>query len=266
AMYLLSDRDVVDALEASRKRGVVVRVMLEENPFGTGPGNQSVFARLTAAGIAARWGPARFRFNHEKYAVSDGRVALVGTANWTFSAFATNREYLVVDSDPFDVAQLSALFDADWGQQQAAVSAPNLVVSPINSRAGFDALVGAAKQTVDLESEEMEDAGIASVLVAAERRGVRVRAIFPAPTSRADPNAPGERTLVAGEVQVRRLAKPYVHGKELVIDEREAFVGSENFSKASLDENREVGLLLGDPVTIQRIEGTFGRDWQAAKP
>lgn len=266
AMYLLSDRDVVSALEASRTRGVRVRVMLEENPYGTGPGNQSVSSHLSAAGIATRWSPARYRFNHEKYAISDGTVVLVGTANWTFSAFTANREYLVIDSDPVDVQQLVGVFNADWNNQNVSVEAPNLMISPIDSRSDFYSLVDGAQHTLDLESEEMEDTGIENVLKSAARRGVIVRAIFPTPTSRVDPNAPGERALVDGGVQVRRLGKPYVHGKELVVDGREAFLGSENFSKSSLDENREVGLLLGDPVTVQRVESTFERDWQAGKP
>ena len=265
-MYLLSDRDVVSALEASRTRGVRVRVMLEENPYGTGPGNQAVSSRLTAARIATRWSPARYRFNHEKYAISDRKVALVGTANWTYSAFTANREYLAIDSDPADVRQLAAVFDADWNNQEGSVDAPNLVISPIDSRTDFYSLAGSAKQTLDLESEEMEDTGIETALMTAARRGVVVRAIFPAPTSRNDPNAPGERALTDGGVRVRRLTKPYVHGKELVVDGREAFVGSENFSTSSLDENREVGLLLGDPVTVQRVESTFAQDWQAGKP
>ncbi len=266
AMYLLSDRDVVSALEASRKRGVVVRVMLEENPFGTGPGNRAVFSRLTAAGVAARWSPARFRFNHEKYAISDGKVALVGTANWTLSAFTANREYLAVESDPAEVRQLVALFDADWNGQPGQAASSNLVVSPTDSRADFYALFGAAKQTLDLESEEMEDTGIADGLIAAAHRGVQVRAIFPVASGASDPNVAGERALVDGGVLVRHLANPYVHGKEVVVDRREAFVGSENFSKSSLDENREVGLLIEDPVAVQRIGSTFERDWQSGRP
>src|SRR4051812_48670445 len=45
-VYLLSDNDIINALVAADNRGVRVRVMMEENPFG-GAGNQpAIFDRL----------------------------------------------------------------------------------------------------------------------------------------------------------------------------------------------------------------------------
>src|SRR5947207_2960945 len=41
-VYLLSDRQIVAALKAAQSRGVRVRVMLEEHPYGEGPGNGAV--------------------------------------------------------------------------------------------------------------------------------------------------------------------------------------------------------------------------------
>jgi phosphatidylserine/phosphatidylglycerophosphate/cardiolipin synthase-like enzyme len=265
AMYLLSDRDVVQALEAAPRRGVRVRVMLEEHPYETGPGNGAVASRLKAAGVTVGWSPTTFQLSHDKYAVADGRSALVGTANWTHSAFVGNREYLVVDDDPTDVGQLAALFQADWGRDSPDLTDPRLVVSPTNARADFGALAGAAGQTLDLEAEEMEDPGIEGALVGAARRGVVVRVILPLPTGGPDANAAGRGRLVAGGVQVRRLRNPYVHAKDVVVDGKEAFVGSENLSTSSLDRNREVGLLLADPVAVRSLEATFERDWGASE-
>jgi cardiolipin synthase len=151
AMYLLSNRSILTALASAQRRQVRVRVMLEEHPFGTGPGNQRSFAQLQAAGVAVAWGPPPFEFSHEKYAVSDGEVALVGTANWTAAAFASNREYLVEDRNATDVRQLSALFAADWGRSAPAVDDANLVVSPTNSRARLLALIQGARQQVSVE-------------------------------------------------------------------------------------------------------------------
>jgi phosphatidylserine/phosphatidylglycerophosphate/cardiolipin synthase-like enzyme len=56
-----------------------------------------------------------------------------------------------------------------------------------------------------------------------------------------------------------------VHPKDVVVDGKEAFVGSENLSTSSLDRNREVGLLLADPVAVRSLEATFERDWGAAE-
>lgn len=265
AMYLLSDRSVVGALEAAPARGVKVRVMLEEHPYGTGPGNSSVANRLKAAGIAVAWSPTTFQLSHDKYAVADGKSALVGTANWTHSAFVSNREFLAVDDDPTDVARLSALFQDDWDRRTADLTDPNLVVSPINARADLAALISEAKQSLDLEAEELQDPTTEDLLGAAAKRGESVQIILPRPTGGRDSNAVGRSKVIQEGVKVRELRNPYVHAKVIVVDGREAFIGSENISTPSLDQNREVGLLLGDPTTVRQLEATFQRDWEASQ-
>src|SRR5829696_7934963 len=63
-VYLLSDEAILRSLEDAQRRGVAVRVILEEHPFGGGGGQEEIFARLENAGIAVRWGNPVFRFSH----------------------------------------------------------------------------------------------------------------------------------------------------------------------------------------------------------
>lgn len=265
AMYLLSDREIQQSLQAAHDRGVHVRVMLEEHPYGTGPGNDAIYQRLQGAGIAVNWSPATFQLSHDKYAVADNRVVLTGTANWTLSAFTSNREYLIEDSDSTDVAQLAKLFEADWKRQSPTVDDSRLVISPVNSRADFLSMINAAQHDLVLEAEEMQDPQIEAALGQAAHRGVLVRAIVAAPTDAHDANAPGRQLIAAQGVQVRLLRQPYVHAKDIVVDGHEAFVGSENISTSSMDDNREVGLLINDSTAIGKLVETFDRDWQAAR-
>jgi cardiolipin synthase len=264
AMYLLSDRDVIAALESAESRGVKIRVMLEEHPYGTGPGNETVESRLRTARILTQWSPANFRLSHDKYAIADEQVALVGTANWTHSAFVSNREYLLVIRGEEEVKQLSALFNADWNRQQGWIDDARLVVSPINSRRDFLALIESSRSTVDVEAEEMQDPDIERSLGETARRGVTVRVILPAPVGGPDSNAAGRSRLASDGVLVRVLRNPYIHAKDIVVDRQEAFVGSENISTASLDLNREVGVLVEDASFVEPLEATFEQDWTAA--
>ncbi len=64
------------------------------------------------------------------------------------------------------------------------------------------------------------------------------------------------------------MTSPYVHAKAFVADGRTVFVGSENISATSLDDNREVGIILSNSSIARRIETTFNADWRnnAAPP
>ena len=43
------------------------------------------------------------------------------------------------------------------------------------------------------------------------------------------------------------------------------FVGSENFSRTSLDDNRELGLIIADPAVLSAMAKTFAADFQHGK-
>ncbi len=113
------------------------------------------------------------------------------------------------------------------------------------------------------------DAGVKPITSAiaaledARRRGVSVRLILP---GTADIAAADVAWLKAGGVQLVYVSAPFIHAKVIVADGRLAFVGSENFSSTSLDENREVGLLLSDTTALAMITTTFKRDWAVGQP
>ncbi|MDQ3855498.1 MAG: phospholipase D-like domain-containing protein, partial [Chloroflexota bacterium] len=79
-VYLLTDRQVIEEIVAAHHRGVKVRVILEEDPFGGG-GSSKAMQQLDAAGVPWKGGHPAFRYTHEKAVVLDGKRALVMTAN-----------------------------------------------------------------------------------------------------------------------------------------------------------------------------------------
>ena len=56
-----------------------------------------------------------------------------------------------------------------------------------------------------------------------------------------------------------------MHAKIIVVDGQRAFVGSENISTASLDRNRELGVLIADANVIHTLQQTFRLDWGASQ-
>jgi len=268
-MYLLSDRKVISALEDAANRGLDVRVMLEPHPVGGSPPARTI-DQLTAAGIKAQDTDPSFALTHEKGMIIDGTTAYIMTSNFTRSAlggypngsYQENREYDIVDTNPQDVQAVTAIFNADWNRTTAQFNDPNLVVSPVNSRNAFTTLINSAHHTLLIEAEEMQDSSIEQAIVSAAQRGVKVQVILPSPSgSSGDSNSQGIDTIKQGSVQVREDTRLYMHAKIIVVDGKDAFVGSENISTQSLDQNRELGIIVSDQGVLNTLEQTFQGDW-----
>jgi cardiolipin synthase len=260
-VYLLTDEPVIDALIDAEKRGVEVRVILDQFPYGGFGNPEEVATELRGAGAEVQWGPSRFTFSHVKTMIVDGSVALIMNLNLTRSAFESNREFAIASTRENDVRTAQALFNADWsGLDEPAGN--SLVVSPTNSRDVLLDLIDSARVSLDIYAEVIRDPEVVDHLASAAGRGVRVRVIV---SPDEDPVAVRILTeLVSGGIEVRLLASPYVHAKATVVDSARMFVGSQNFTATSLDENREVGIILSDRVAVARLLATFETDFAAS--
>jgi cardiolipin synthase len=268
-VYEMTDNNVIAALEDAANRGVDVRVLLDPQPFG-GISSQKLIDTLNAAGVKAQAASSVYRYTHEKMLLVDGATLYILTANLSRAGLGgnsvtKNREYGVIDTDQQDIAEVQAIFQDDWDRTTPPASAyaqAQLVVSPVNSRATLAALIAGAKKTLHVEDEEMADAASEAAMIATAKRGVDVELILPQPGSGG--NTADVAALLNGGVHVRYITAPYMHAKLVVSDGTLAFTGSENFSATSLDQNRELGILLDDAQALATFEHTFGLDWAVA--
>jgi phosphatidylserine/phosphatidylglycerophosphate/cardiolipin synthase-like enzyme len=271
-MYLLTNRKIISALEDAAHRQLDIRVMLETHPYGSSSVSpRTTLEKLQATGAKVQATNPSFALTHEKCMVIDGDTAYIMTSNFTLSALGgssstKNREYDIVDKNPQDVQGIIELFNADWNRTSAQYDAPNLVVSPDNSRMDFKSLINSAQKMLAVEAEEMQDAEIEQALIDAAKRGVQVQVILPSPSSSSsDSNDQGINTIKQGGVQVKEDSQLYMHAKLIVVDGQKAFVGSENISTASLDRNRELGVLVADANVINTLQKTFQQDWEISQ-
>jgi cardiolipin synthase A/B len=267
-MYLLTDNKIISALEDAAHRNLDVRVMLETHPYGSGSASPTeTLDKLKAAGVKAQGTNPAFALTHEKGMVIDGTTSYIMTSNFTLAALGgssstKNREYDIIDNNQQDTQGVIDIFNADWNRTSAQYNAPNLVVSPDNSRNDFKSLIDSAQKTLSIEAEEMQDSEIEQALISAAKRDVQVQAILPSPKgSSGDSNSQGISTIKQGGVQVKEDSQLYMHAKIIVVDGQKAFVGSENISTASLDRNRELGVLIADSNVINTLQQTFQQDW-----
>lgn len=261
-MYEDDDSQVNAALAADAHRGVSVRVLLNGGYYGQGfPENQPAYDYLKGHGVPVGWAPSYFALTHQKTLIVDGRAYIL-TFNLTPQYYASSRDFGIIDTIPADDAAIEKTFNADWnGRRSPASPGADLVWSP-GSQGALVALIGSASGWVDVYNEEMDSPAIETALARDARRGVNVRV-----TMTADPSWNGAFTqLTSAGVHVRTYAANaplYIHAK-MILTPAEAFIGSQNFSADSMNDNRELGIITPDPTIRASLARTFNADYAQA--
>jgi cardiolipin synthase len=265
-MYELVDPTAESILVADASRGVTVRVILDGNEERSA--NTAAYNELDTHGVKVRWASTSYEATHEKAAVIDaGRSdakALIMTLNLTSRYYPTTRDFAVIDTIPADVSAIETVFDADYaGQAVTPPAGTDLVWSP-GSQPALVSLIDSAHSTLAVENEEMSNPDIVNALLAAAQRGVDVTITMTADSEWDQAFA----QLTAAGVHIHLYPDTttalYIHAKTIVADDHEAFVGSENFSDASLDYNRELGIITESPTIVSKLATIAAADYAGA--
>ena len=246
-VYILSDPEIITAV-ASRS----AKILLEEHPFGGNNLNQKTKSLL---GNMVNWSSPSYALTHAKFIVFDDRVVCILNLNITKAAFTKNREYNVCSVEKEDVAEATNIFNADLARKDYLPTDPHLVVSPDNSRGKLTALLNSAQNQIDIEIEVLTDKKMIEI-ISEKAKNMQVRIIIPEKKTVDNPIIPNTQTRI--------LKSPYPHAKLIIIDNQRAYTGSINFTSQSLDQNRELGILISQPNIIERLRNTFEIDWKNA--
>ena len=109
-------RRLIDALAAADERGVEVRILLDQEVRRDGSDdliNQRAADYMKGRGLSIRRDEPDRR-SHSKLIIIDNQRVIIGSANWTYSAFRRNREHSVLLHDLPIAAQCALDFDAAW--------------------------------------------------------------------------------------------------------------------------------------------------------
>jgi phosphatidylserine/phosphatidylglycerophosphate/cardiolipin synthase-like enzyme len=294
-MYTFTDARVAGALDQAAQAHLDVRVLYEPRLSQTALQNLSpdrqhfpVWAHPNQAALPNQQ-PVNTR--HAKFMVIDGNIAgqakaYVMTANFTAQALGgdqlsttVNREYVVCDTNAQDIAALMAIFQADaQGQPLPDLGVSNVIVSTINAHSVLFKMLSSATHSIWAQTEEVGDPptggalaqswSIEAALTTAAKSGVQVQLMLPPQNTGSafipDSSAALARLSGLPTLQIKTGSQYYMHAKLFIIDQRIAFVGSENLSRASLNYNREVGLLITSPGEVHKLCATFSSDWSGA--
>jgi len=93
----------MDELIKAKKRGVRVEIILEQSGDSrdshSSNENLKTAVRLSAGGITVYLDPPE-KTPHAKMLVIDGKIVVIGSANWSYSAMAKNNEASVIIESP----------------------------------------------------------------------------------------------------------------------------------------------------------------------
>jgi len=276
-MYALEDTTFSGDLVAACQRGVKVRVLLDQNDEKSG--NTPAYNQLNAVtNCSAVWANKAFEATHEKSFILDGVQVSVMSLNLQSQYYSTTRDYALVENDPIDIAAIQATFNADYaaGTPSSGVAgtsdfsyAPgpgdDLIWSPTTAQAAMLAIIANAKSTLLVENEEMGASNIVSALEAAAQRGVAVHVAMVSQSSYATNFRALEAAGCGVHVYPNTQTGFYIHAKAVVADyglaTQNVYMGSINYSTASMTQNRELGLYIADPASTQALYTTMASDY-----
>ncbi len=264
-IYELNDVTLENDLVSREKAGVDVRVILDQaqKSYNTAASNL-----LTAGGVGVVWSSTAFTYTHQKTITVNNDESYISTGNFDNKYYATSRDYGVFDTDANDVAAIVAVFNADYAHTSITPSdGDDLVWSPTDSQTHLLALINGAQHTLDIEQEEFSDTTLVNAIVADENRGVTVRVVIEDPSEYS--SELNKVTAAGGKVTGYSSSTGfYIHAKTVIADSgystAKAFVGSENFSSGSLNNNRELGMITTDSGILTGLETTFNGDFSGS--
>ena len=292
---------LIDALQRTVDRGVPVRISIsrqlvgEPNPPQGNSQQIVVQQQLQARGIQVELSRPEFHYGHEKCIIVDAGApdakAMIADWNLQDSYFGPNqygsvgaRGMAVLNTDPEDVATISAYFNANWppyapypvSTRSTLVWSPSGVeYSPVgNSVAVLTNVIMGAQQTLDIYAEYIQDdAFLVPMIIERAQAGVTVRILAnsdgQSPAMIAQLRAAGITVKFDPTYDGNTSTPMFIHSKSMFSDpglpDQVAFIGSQNtFINESPEAILELGVLATNPAVIDKAHSYFDVDWASA--
>jgi len=259
--YNLSDKKIINSLCTAKQCGVDVRVMLEGKQYGNSTINIESAKKLIGAGIVFSWSNPQFILTHANYIIVDHCKILLLTLDLTES-LVRNRGYGVFISNLEIIREVEDVFVADWQKKEHIPAYSGILLCPDNSTQGIIELISNTKKKLWIQTHLLQDEEIMESIIEAKKRGVRLRIILAKATPLTnDINLKTQQYLSKYGISIKLQSIPSPHTM-MLFDEKIAFVGSQGLNTRSLNDNREMGIVITYPQAIKRLKWIFLHDWK----
>jgi phosphatidylserine/phosphatidylglycerophosphate/cardiolipin synthase-like enzyme len=115
AVYSVNNRKIAQALLAARKRGVKVRLLTDAVQAA---GKSSLALSLLQDGLDVRL-HTKFKIEHNKFGIYDGKWVSTGSFNWTGPAARSNSENCIFLNEAEVTAKFKERFEFLWRKNTA---------------------------------------------------------------------------------------------------------------------------------------------------
>ncbi|HEY2904261.1 MAG TPA: phospholipase D-like domain-containing protein [Vicinamibacterales bacterium] len=140
----------------------------------------------------------------------------------------------------------------------------SLIVLPDDSAKPILAAIEGASRTLRVKMFVFSDPGLLKAVIAAQRRGVKVRVMLNhARRSGEHENDATRKALELANVEVRDANPVFAltHEKSMVVDEQTAFVKSLNWTTKNLTETRDYAIVTTRSHDVTEMIECFEADW-----
>jgi cardiolipin synthase A/B len=294
-------REFAQALSERAQAGVKVHVLLDW--VGSSKMDEEALKRMQESGVQVErfhkpewWRPWRLNNRtHRKVLVVDGEVGFTGGVGiadqWRGDAQDAGhwRDTHFRAEGPV-VAQMQAVFNDNWlkatgrvldgeayfpklaarGAQPAQMFSSSPTGGSESMHLMYLMVITAARHSIELSSSYfVPDELAVRALVAAAKRGVRVRIIVPGTTIDSETVRKASRALwgplLAAGVEIWEYQPTMFHCKVLVADGLLVSVGSTNFDNRSFSLNDEANLNVLDAAFAQQQTAVFEADLKRSR-
>lgn len=257
--YIFTEKRIKNALIRAKKRWLETKVIMEKDPYMAYNINDNFYNELIKKDIEVKWSNQQnYLLNHAKFMIIDN-MSIISTWNISYSTFQYNRDFFVITKDQSIVNNLETLFINDFNWIKTDIYHSNILLSPNYSRSKINKLLSYSKNNIKIYMQYFNDNDIVKKLIDIKKtKNVNIEIII----SKSSINNKNTKKLIDSWIIVKTLEKNKMHSKAILIDNEVLFIWSINFSKQSIDENRELWILLKNKNIISKFNNRFYYDFK----
>lgn len=268
AVYDINDSDIVSALLSAHKKGIDVKIVMDDVQAET---EKDIVSSLNSAGIL-KTDSNKSALMHNKFVVIDGTKVLTGSTNWTENClFYNNNNSLLIISDKL-AADYTTEFNEMWNGKFGSSSPantpyPHVIVGTTDIQYYFApednveehivSEISSAKSYIDFATFTFTSIPISNAIMQKIQEGVKVKGIYE--TRQASQYCTYDTLKTAGADVIYDGNPKTMHDKFFLIDGKTVITGSYNPTKQANTENDENLFIIKDSSIAKTYESEFNK-------